>query len=96
MWEGPLRDWITSDESDMVTGWHLRNRFALIGLIALHLLAIIWWRVRHGKRLTRAMITGDAEGAPVTAEAARDDAVIRLRALAVLVACALAVGWLVR
>ena len=96
MWEGPLRAWVTSDQSDMITGWHLTNRFALIGLIALHLLAIIWWRLRHGKRLTRAMVTGDAEGLPPATEAARDDAGMRIRALVVLAICAGVVGYMVR
>lgn len=96
IWEGPLRDWVSAEQSDMLTGWHLRNRFLLIGLIALHLLAIVWWRVRHGKRLTRAMITGDAERVSAADEAARDDAGMRLRALIILAACALAVGFLVR
>lgn len=95
MWEGPLRNWVTSDQSDMITGWHFTNRFALIGLIVLHLLAIIWWRLRHGKRLTRAMVTGDAEGFPPATEAARDDAGMRIRALLILAICAGVVGFLV-
>jgi len=95
MWEGPLRAWVTSDQSDMITGWHLTNRFALIALIVLHLAAIIWWRLRHGKRLTRAMVTGDAEDFPPATEAARDDATVRIRAFVILAICAGAVGWLV-
>jgi hypothetical protein len=65
-------------------------------IIALHLLAIIWWRLRHGKRLTRAMVTGDAEGLPPATEAARDDAGMRIRALVVLAICAGVVGYMVR
>jgi cytochrome b len=96
IWEGPLRNWISSDQSDMITGWHLRNRFALIGLIALHLLAIVWWRVRHGKRLTRAMITGDADRISRSDEPALDGAAVRIRALVVLALAAVAVSFLVR
>jgi cytochrome b len=96
MWDGPLRKWVSSATSDMITGWHLTNRYLLIGLIALHVAAIIWWRVRHGKRLTRAMLTGDSEGAPAGAVPADDGAATRLKALLVLLACAAIVALLVR
>jgi len=96
MWDGPLREWVTSDTSDMITGWHLLNRFALIGLIVLHLAAILWWRLRRGKRLTQAMLTGNVQQAAPDTPAARDDASVRLRALLILIACAAAVWALVR
>jgi cytochrome b len=96
MWDGPLRDWVTSETSDRITGWHLLNRFALIGLIVLHLGAILWWRLRHGKRLTRAMITGDMQHADPDTPAACDDRWVRLRAAVILTICAVAVGALVR
>lgn len=96
MWDGPLRSWVSSATSDRITGWHLTNRYLLIGLIALHLAAIVWWRIRRGKRLTRAMLTGDSEGIPLGAAAADDGTGTRLKALALLAACAAAVGLLVR
>jgi cytochrome b len=96
MWDGPLRKWVSSATSDMITGWHLTNRYLLIGLIALHIAAIVWWRVRHGKRLTRAMLTGDSDAAPAGAAAADDSTATRLKALAVLIVCAAIVALLVR
>ena len=96
IWEGPLRNWVSSETSDRITGWHLTNRFILIALIALHLIAIIWYRWRHGKNLTKAMISGDAEAPSESAPESRDDLTLRIRAALILAACAALVGWLVR
>lgn len=95
IWAGPLRDGVSEATSNALTGWHLRNRFVLIALIALHLVAIVWYRAARGRRLTRAMITGDAALLPHT-PAARDDLLVRLGGLALAVLCGLAVWVLVR
>ena len=70
VWDGPLRKWITGSASDAITALHLANRFVLIALIALHLLAIAWYRFVRGKRLVRPMIIGDSAEAPANAEPA--------------------------
>ena len=82
--------------SNAGTALHLANRFVLIALIALHLLAIAWYRFVRGKRLVRPMIIGDSAEAPANAEPARDDLATRLRALAIFLASGAAVGWLIR
>lgn len=96
LWDGPLRKWVSGATSDAITALHLANRFVLIGLIALHLLAIAWYRIARGKRLVRPMITGDSAQTPANAEPAQDDLSVRLRALVVFVAAGAAVAWLVR
>lgn len=96
VWDGPLRNWVSGATSDAITALHLANRFVLIGLIALHLIAIAWYRFARGKRLVRTMLTGDSAQAPVHSEPAQDDLGVRLRALAVFIAAAAAVAWLVR
>jgi hypothetical protein len=68
----------------------------LIALIALHLIAIAWYRFARGKRLVRPMISGDSADAPANAEPAQDNGAVRLRALAIFLAAGAAVGWLVR
>ena len=94
MWDGPLRNWVSEATSNSLTGWHLRNRIVLIALIVLHLAAIVWYRVARDRRLTHAMITGDAL-APET-PSARDDLPVRLSGLALAILCGLAVWALVR
>lgn len=96
IWDGPLRKWISGSASDTITALHLANRFVLIALIALHLLAIAWYRFIRGKRLVRPMISGDSAEAPADAEPAQDDLAVRLRALAIFLASGAAVGWLIR
>ncbi len=95
MWDGPLRKLVSGSTSDFITGLHQSNRIVLLALIALHVLAIVWYRLRRGQRLTSAMITGDQQlSAP--AEASRDDPAMRLRALLVLALAGALVAALVR
>ncbi len=95
MWDGPLRKLVSGSTSDFITGLHQSNRIVLLALIALHVLAIVWYRLRRGQRLTSAMITGDQQlSAP--AKASRDDPAMRLRALLILVLASALVVALVR
>ena len=96
IWDGPLRKWVTGSTSDTITSLHLANRFVLMALIALHLLAIAWYRLVRGKRLVWPMISGDSAEAPANAEPAQDHSAVRLRALAIFLASGAAVGWLIR
>lgn len=96
MWDGPLRPWVTEATSELVTRWHRLNRYLLLGLIGLHLAAIAWYSLRRGQRLVGPMLTGDRQVDPGMAPApARDDARVRLGALALLTVCAAAVAALI-
>lgn len=57
IYAGPLSRLVSSDRSDQARDLHETWFYVLLALILVHLLAIIYYRVR-GKRLTRAMITG--------------------------------------
>jgi len=58
---GPLSILVSTDTSDWARDLHETwFETAILGLVGLHLAAIIFYRVR-GKSLTRPMITGDAE-----------------------------------
>lgn len=97
MWDGPLKRLISSDTSDLITTLHRLNRFVLLGLIGLHLGAILFYSRIKKETLVAPMVAGDREypaGVPLP-EAADDSAGLRLRALIVLVACAVAVGYTV-
>lgn len=58
--EGPWAGWIGSRASAEMTGWHERFEFAMYALVALHLAAIIVYRLR-GKDLITPMVTGRGE-----------------------------------
>ena len=56
--EGPLYQYVGKALSDTLTSLHHLNFNVLLGLVALHVLAIAWHRVRKGERLAAAMIHG--------------------------------------
>jgi cytochrome b len=62
---GPLAALVSSDTSDRARDIHELWFNVILGLVALHLLAILYYRWR-GKKLTLPMITGRAELAPGT------------------------------
>lgn len=92
--EGPLASLVSKDTSDFLTGLHLRHEPIILALVALHVLAIAWYRIVRGRRLVRPMVTGRDPQAPPGTVPSRDDARTRLGALAILAVVAVAV-WLV-
>ena len=57
---GPLASLVSTDTSDEARGVHELWFNVILALVALHLLAIVYYRLR-GKKLTLPMITGRAE-----------------------------------
>lgn len=57
--EGPLARFVSVDTSDSARGIHEILFYVLLGLIVMHLAAILYYRLR-GKPLTAAMVTGRA------------------------------------
>lgn len=93
--EGPLAVKVSGATSSLLTTLHRWNETAIIALVALHLIAILYYRFGKGRDLVRPMVTGDTESDAAFAPS-RDDAVLRLRALGIALACGAAVAWLVR
>jgi len=57
LYAGPLANFLSPDTTDKIREFHELNFNILLGLIALHVGAIIFYRIR-GKHLTKPMITG--------------------------------------
>ena len=93
--EGPLAARVSGATSSLLTTLHRWNEKAIIALVALHLVAILYYRFGKGRDLVRPMVSGDAEF-DAAFPPSRDDAALRLRALVVAAACGAAVAWLVR
>jgi cytochrome b len=55
---GPLYPLAGADLSDLSTTWHRRLENALYAVVALHLLAILYYRLRRGRDLVTPMLTG--------------------------------------
>ena len=58
---GPLASLVSEDVSDEAEDLHELLFNVLLGLIGLHLAAILYYRLVHRKRLVRAMITGQGD-----------------------------------
>ena len=93
---GPLNRFVESSKGLAATWYHKRvGQWLLLGLVLLHIAAVLYYLVRRSDDLIRAMIGGD-KLVPHPAPESRDTAGTRLLALAVLAACGAAVAWLVR
>jgi len=92
---GPLIKFVSGATSSLLTSWHKSwGQGLILGLVALHVAAIVMYRVRQGRDLVRPMIVGDKLLAPDVPASADS---WRTRSLAAVLAalCALGVGWLV-
>jgi cytochrome b len=93
--EGPLARLVSNAFVEQAGWLHHFNEPVVLSLVALHLLAIVFYRVFRRQPLVKSMVVGDrllplADGdADPAALAARDDATIRWRAVVV---AAIAVG----
>jgi cytochrome b len=88
---GPFVPWVSSSMSSLATHWHTETgKLLLLLLIALHLLAIWFYRRFKKQHLTQAMVLGDQWFAEAVTPS-RDDAKVRWLALAVFSVCAMLV-----
>lgn len=84
---GPLASLVEEELSLKLTGWHHRFGNYLLALVALHVAAILFYRLVKKERLVRAMVTGVK---PVEAIPPGVPAVAKARPVALLVSLALA------
>jgi cytochrome b len=92
---GPLVRFVSGDTIASATGYHKNiGKFIVMGLVILHLLAILFYKLVQKQSLVRPMVMGDKQ-LSVAAPNARDSAGSRLLALVVLGICAGFVRWVV-
>lgn len=93
---GPLVRFVSGDTVSAATSYHKNiGKFIVFGLVALHLLAIVFYKLVRKQALVKSMVVG-TKSLPAPVAHARDDAVTRTLALGVLVLCGSMVAWLVR
>src|SRR5439155_22797177 len=66
IYAGPLSRLVSSDTSDKARNLHEFWFYVVLGLIVLHVAAIVYYRLFRGRKLTIPMITGRAELTPGT------------------------------
>lgn len=92
---GPLVRFVSTETSLAWTAHHKTwGQWLIFALVAMHLLAIAYYRWRQGKRLVAAMISGD-KSLPAPVAAARDSAATRGLAAVALALAAAAVYYLI-
>jgi cytochrome b len=89
--EGPLFQWVSKDTSDWLTRIHLINQNILIGLVVLHIGAILFYLVVKRENLLLPMITGHKQWH----EAAIDADDHRFRAIILVAILAAGVYWII-
>ncbi|HYG42747.1 MAG TPA: cytochrome b/b6 domain-containing protein [Bordetella sp.] len=96
MTQGPLYARVDESVASWFTSWHHTNEWLIVGLVALHLLAVLWYAAVRRKRLVRAMITGNArpQDVPAGTPPADDGPGVWLRAALVAGAAAALVFWI--
>ncbi len=90
--QGPLYRFVSGVTSSQATGWHTEfGQFLIIGLVALHLLAIgaYAWR---GRNLVKPMVVGDKR-LPPSVPASADHVGTRLMALGIAAAAVAFAAW---
>lgn len=89
--EGPLAKLVSASVSDRLATLHRWGEKLLIALVGLHVGAVLYYRFASGDDRITPMLTGDRPGGPP----ARDDGLLRLRALLFVAIAAGFVGWIV-
>jgi cytochrome b len=93
---GPLNRFVASAQGLAATWYHKRvGQWVIIGLVVLHIAAILYYLLRKKDNLIRPMVGGD-KAVDRAVLPSRDDARSRLAALVVFAVCAGFVTWLVR
>jgi len=86
--EGPLARLVSSAAVGRASALHHINELVILGLVGLHIAAIVFYRVVRRQSLVKPMIVGDKLVAPDAvagiAAPAADNAAVRLRGLGVL------------
>jgi cytochrome b len=92
---GPLVSLVSGETVSQATSYHKSvGKLILIGLVLLHVLAILFYKWVKKDNLVRPMVLGDKQ-VPVAVPSARDTASSRVLALGVWALCAGVVYWIV-
>ena len=93
---GPFSKFVSHATVNLATFYHKDiGKLILIGLVVLHICAILFYLLKKGENLVRPMIQGDKETLIVT-HSSRDDTGSRTLAALIFLVCAASVGWFVK
>lgn len=92
---GPLAKFVTTETSLKLTSYHkVIGQWIIIGLVCLHILAVLYYLFVKKRNLVAAMISGDKQ-LPAELPNSADTLGTRTLALLLIAACATGVAWVV-
>lgn len=92
---GPLNRFVSTATGLAATSYHKKiGQWLVIGLVVLHIAAVLYYLLKKRQNLVRPMVTGDKEVAVPTASS-RDDARSRITALVIVAVASGLVAWVV-
>ncbi len=96
--EGPLVKYVSSTYVELFTASHRWNELVLLGLVVLHVGAIVYYKQVKQINLIRPMVTGDKEFGKDSDSMpqAEDNRTMRLRAMAIFIAIASILNYFLR
>ncbi len=90
---GPLVRFVSNSWVSSATHYHANiGKLILLGLLVLHIGAILFYRFKKGENLVTPMIRGDKQ-ASIAVQSSRDDGRSRLLASVIFLSCAALVAW---
>jgi cytochrome b len=90
---GPLNRFVSGALASQATHWHKDyGQWILLALVALHVVAVLYYLLGKRKNLVRPMLVGD-KALPAGTPAAADSGVTRILALLLAALCAGGVAW---
>ena len=93
---GPLNRFVSGEAALSATSWHKQwGEWLILGLVGLHVAAILFYLLGRKTNLVRPMLSGD-KALPAGTPASTDGWPQRLLALVLLALCAAVVSWTVR
>lgn len=94
---GPLTRFVASATVARATGYHKDvGQWIVIGLLALHVVAVLYYTLVRRKPLVAAMVHGDQPAGATALPPSRDTAATRIGALVLLALCAGVATWVWR
>ncbi len=97
--DGPLVKYVSSSWVEWLTSLHRWNEWVLLGLVTIHVAAIIYYKRCKGINLVRPMISGDKDFSDDSSEQifnAPDHPFLRLKAMAIFIAIAVILYYFLR
>ena len=97
MWDGPLKNLVSNDTSDLLSKLHKLNEKVIFLLVGMHLAAIIYYKRKKKESLVKPMLIGnkEARAVPANTQPAIDSVATKTKAAIIMATIAAFIYWLI-